>query len=614
MKEERSISSRQRQRRYASSLREELQRKPQKLEENKSLNSLDLSKETSLDQNPEKSRDSPGIREAPYPKETLQKGNIRQRENTAKQKKGKAKKEPDSKKLRFDDESPIPDEKSFLKKKKKHGQFAKDRVTDAAILMKNHVLSDSEDDSASLDAYHALQMSGEKGFVKSNAYLKSKREKKQRLKHERQVNSSRLHFEETGQRKKDPKAFQKKKLKKDYAAAFRGKQTNKAAAKAAGKRTIGKKAKEAVINFIKAHPGGIVAGGVILLLFLLFLSGFGAFGSMFMQSGSAIMESTYLSSDEDIKAADEAYKKLEAQLQSQVDNIESEYPGYDEYQYQVDEISHEPYSLISYLTAKYGNFKIADIESVLTELFQEQFTMQVNETVEIRTRTVTKTGTRTVTDPVTGETTEESYDYEDTEEYEWHILHIQVTNKGMDAIAHEKLNEDQRNISQIYQASLGNRSYLFGETISIGNPAGGGMSYEVPPEALSDDRFKNMITEAEKYLGYPYVWGGASPQTSFDCSGFVSWVVNHSNNGWNYGRLTAEGLRNVSTYVSKEEAKPGDLIFFQGTYATKGASHVGIYVGNGMMIHCGNPIQYASINSNYWQQHFFCFGRLPSQK
>ena len=210
-----------------------------------------------------------------------------------------------------------------------------------------------------------------------------------------------------------------------------------------------------------------------------------------------------------------------------------------------------------------------------------------------------------------GEVTTEEYEYEVEVEYEYNILNIQVTNKGLDAIAYASLNDDQKRHYQIYQASLGNRSYLFGDRILVGNVAGGGMSYDIPPEALTDERFANMIHEAEKYLGYPYVWGGASPSTSFDCSGFVSWVINHCGNGWNYGRLTADGLRGICTYVSPGDAKPGDLIFFQGTYNTTGASHVGIYVGNSMMIHCGDPITYANINTVYWQSHFYTYGRLP---
>ena len=347
--------------------------------------------------------------------------------------------------------------------------------------------------------------------------------------------------------------------------------------------------------------------GIVLMFFI---SGMGTLSSLIGEAGGAIVESTFLSSDEDIYAANNQYLSLEAGLQSQINRIESTYPGYDEYRYQVDEITHEPYSLISYLTAKYGDFTISDVQSELTRIFQKQFKLKVEEETEIRTRTVTKTGTREVVDEETGEVTYEEYEYEEEEQYEWHILNIKLTNKGMAAIAMEELNSDQKSYYLTYMATLGNRSYLFGDSLIAGDPSGGGMSYEIPPEALSDEKFARMIREAEKYLGYPYVWGGSSPETSFDCSGFVCWVINHCGNGWNVGRITAEGLRNRCTYVSPGEAKPGDLIFFQGTYNTSGASHVAIYVGNDMMIHCGNPIQYTTINSNYWQQHFYCFGRI----
>ena len=374
--------------------------------------------------------------------------------------------------------------------------------------------------------------------------------------------------------------------------------------------SVAAKAKSVVTTFAKKNTAVIATGGFILVVFVMFLSGLGTMGTMISQTGGAVVESTYLSSDEDIYAVDEAYADLEAALQSQVNSIETTYPGYDEYRYQIDEITHDSYALISYFSAKYGDFRAADVQSEIQGLFNQQYSMRVWDETETRTRTETRTGTREVTDPETGATTTEEYEYEVEVEYEYHILNIQVTNKGLDAIAYESLNDDQKRYYQIYQASLGNRSYLFGDRILAGNVAGGGMSYDIPPEALTDAKFANMIHEAEKYLGYPYVWGGASPSTSFDCSGFVSWVINHCGNGWNYGRLTAEGLRGICTYVSPGDAKPGDLIFFQGTYNTSGASHVGIYVGDGMMIHCGNPIQYASIETNYWQQHFMCFGRL----
>ena len=399
------------------------------------------------------------------------------------------------------------------------------------------------------------------------------------------------------------KVAQKKRIKKSYANALReqartGRQVSNTVSKAAefGAKAIrgtAGKMKDVALSFMKRHPGVIAALIAVMLFGVVIANCFGFFGTMLGEAGQIFMGSTYLSSDDDIKNADTLYESYEEELQKQVDNIESDYPGYDEYRYQVDEISHDAYALASYLTAMYGNYKFDDIKDELLTLFREQYVLTINEIVEKRTRTV---------DNGDGTTSEE--------EYNWYVLEVTLTNKGMDSIAQERLNDKQLSLYKTYQSSLGNRSYLFGDAITAGNPAAGGMSYDIPPEALADEGFARMIEEGEKYLGRAYVWGGSTPQSGFDCSGFVSWVVNHSGNGWDVGRSTAEGLRNRCTYVSQSEAKPGDLIFFEKTYNTAGASHVGIYVGNGMMMHCGNPIQYTSINSNYWQSHFLAFGRL----
>ncbi|MDO4647889.1 MAG: C40 family peptidase [Eubacteriales bacterium] len=226
--------------------------------------------------------------------------------------------------------------------------------------------------------------------------------------------------------------------------------------------------------------------------------------------------------------------------------------------------------------------------------------------MEIRTRTETRT--ETSTDPETGEETEEEYEVE--VEYEYYILNVTLTNKGISMVARSSgLSDNQMERYDVLMETRGNRDDLFGD-VSFAVPGGEYTDYDIPGEALTDERFRKMITEAEKYLGYPYVWGGASPSTSFDCSGFVSWVINNCGNGWSVGRLTANGLMGVCDIITKSSAKPGDLIFFQGTYDTSGASHVGIYVGGGMMIHCGNPISYASIETSYWQQHYYCMGRI----
>ena len=288
------------------------------------------------------------------------------------------------------------------------------------------------------------------------------------------------------------------------------------------------------------------------------------------------------------------------------------HPGYDEYNYFLDEIGHDPYQLAAYLTVKFGDYTRSEVQTTLHTLFDLQYELQLEEEVETRYRTETRTGTTTSTDPETGELIEEEYEYEVEVPYEYHILNITLRNKNLGHVITKSggMDEDQAERYAILLQTKGNKDYLFADDPYVAT-SDEYLDYQVPGEALTNERFANMIREAEKYLGYPYVWGGSSPSTSFDCSGFVSYVINHCGNGWNVGRLTANGLKNYCTVIRSEEAQPGDLIFFQGTYNTSGASHVGIYVGNGMMIHCGNPISYASINTSYWQQHFYCFGRIP---
>lgn len=299
---------------------------------------------------------------------------------------------------------------------------------------------------------------------------------------------------------------------------------------------------------------------------------------------------------EDLQKAVGGDTALENDLRSQVDNIESTHPGYDEYRYALDEIGHNPYELAAYLTVVFEDYTREEVQAELVRLFEEQYDLELDEEVEIRSYTTTDEDGNT-----------------STVYYEYRILNVTLTNYGLgNVIASSRLTAEQWERYKVLLETLGNRSYLFGEDVSSA-PGGGGeyTDYDIPGEALTDTAFANMVREAEKYLGYPYVWGGSSPSTSFDCSGFVSWVINNCGNGWSVGRQTANGLKNLCDIIPPSEAKPGDLIFFQGTYNTSGASHVGIYVGNGMMIHCGDPISYASIETNYWQQHFYCFGRIP---
>ena len=481
-------------------------------------------------------------------------------------------------------------------------------------------LHEAERDNSGVEAAHAAEAAGEGTARIAIHHVEKQRakpyQKVSKLESKAEKVNTRLLFEQAAEKQPELRkkginqAYQKHRLKKKYQEAYKATKSGKAAVDSVGAAASSgaSKAKNAVVNAVKNNKGLIAAIAGILLIVILLMSALGSCSAMIGEGGGGVMTSTYLSSDNAITTTNDQYGSMESALQSQLNSIESAYPGYDEYRYTVDEITHDPYALVSYLTAKYGNFTYAQVQAELQSLFNSQYTLSVSETVEVRYRTETRTGTSTHTDPETGESYEEEYEYEVEVPYNYYILNITLTNKGLDAVVTPLMTEEQRKSYQTYQASLGNRSYLFGDSILTGNPAGGGISYEIPPEALEDADFRAMITEAEKYLGFPYVWGGSSPSTSFDCSGFVSWVINHSVGS--VGRQTANGLLGCCTYVSPGEAKPGDLIFFQGTYNTSGASHVAIYVGDNMMIHCGNPIQYASIATNYWQQHFLCFGRL----
>ena len=410
---------------------------------------------------------------------------------------------------------------------------------------------------------------------------------------------------------------QKKAIKKEYAAAKAGKNTasttasaSKGAGKATGKAAQGaKNITEKVTEFCTTHSKAILlvlAGG---LFFMIICSMFSSCTAMFQGGAQVVLGTSFTANDEDIIGADNDYKALEAALRNKINNIERTHSGYDEYRYDLDEINHNPYELAAYLTVQFEDYTRSEVQSTLQRLFDQQYELTLTEEVEIRTRTETRTGTTTWTDPETGEVYEEEYEYEVEVEYEYYILNVKLENIGLNrVIGSSGMSEDEMERYAVLLQTNGNRPDIFGDDIYA--VTGEYTDYDIPGEALTDTRFARMIREAEKYLGYPYVWGGSSPSTSFDCSGFVSWVINNCGNGWSIGRLTANGLMGVCDIIPRSSAKPGDLIFFQGTYDTSGASHVGIYVGNGMMIHCGNPISYASIESSYWQSHFYCFGRI----
>ena len=390
----------------------------------------------------------------------------------------------------------------------------------------------------------------------------------------------------------------KKKAQRKYYQHEAQKNTEKAGRKA-GQETAKavKKAAEVVTHTVQSAVK-VVAENPIVLFFLLMMLLVAILAAVvttvsFTLTGGTIdisTAATFTAEDDDILQVEADYKGKEEELRKKIDNIETDYPGYDEYRYNLAEINHNPYQLAALLTVLYEDYTPEEVSAKLQDIFDKQYKLTLTPSTETRTRTNSD-----------GE----------TEEYEVKILTVTLINNTMQAaVDAEGLDEDQKARYDLLMETLGNKSYLFGDD-QYSNPMPGEyQDYQVSAEALTDEKFGKMLHEAEKYLGYPYVWGGSSPSTSFDCSGFVCWVINHSGNGWNVGRTTANGLRSHTTKVSPSEAKPGDLIFFQGTYNTAGASHVGIYVGDGKMIHCGNPIQYASVNSNYWRTHFLEYGRI----
>lgn len=396
---------------------------------------------------------------------------------------------------------------------------------------------------------------------------------------------------------------QKQAIKKQYAAAKRTGQTAGTAAKAAENtaRAAKKTAEETkkAGGFVWRHRRGFGIAIVLFLMVCAFANGLSSCSVLLEGGLSGVAGSTYPCRDEDMLGAEDAYAQMEADLQYELDHYESLHSGYDEYHYDLDEIGHDPYVLMSILTAYHqGEWTLSQVQSTLAMLFEKQYTL--TETVVVETRYRTETST----DPETGETTSEEVPYD------YYICYVTLDNFDLSHLPVYIMGEDQLSMYAVYMATLGNRPDLFPQgQYPNASSREDYLDYDVPPDALEDEVFAAMLKEAEKYLGYPYVWGGSSPSTSFDCSGFVSWVINHS--GWNVGRLGAQGLCNICTPVSSANARPGDLIFFKGTYDTPGVSHVGIYVGNGMMIHCGSPISYANINTSYWQSHFYQFGRLP---
>lgn len=504
-------------------------------------------------------------------------------------------------------------------KPKKPGNLAAD-----ALSAKAHqsVRNADQDNNSGVEAAHFTEGSVE-GAARAGSrfqYGRKLRQYKKLERLEKKANKDAVDSIFAERMKSDPQAGsnlfsrwrQKQAIKKEYAAAKAGAAAAENTAAGTAKAAQGTASMtEKAFQFVQSHSHIIIGIAAVGLLVLVIAGSVSSCSVLINGGGNVVLGTSYTAEDEDLKGVETDYTKLEDKLRKQIDRIETDHPGYDEYHYNLAEIGHNPYELASLLTVEFENYTRSQVQARLQSIFEAQYELKLEEKVEIRTRKETRVGYRY--NPITG--TGHTYTYQVTVQYEYKILNVTLLNRGMDYVARNSgLTDDQLERYEVTLECRGNRDDLFAG-IAFATPDGAGSSgeyqdYDIPGEALTDEKFRKMITEAEKYLGYPYVWGGSSPSTSFDCSGFVSWVINHCGNGWNVGRQTANGLMGKCVIIPKGEAKPGDLIFFQKTYNTSGASHVGIYVGNGMMIHCGSPISYASIETSYWRQHYYCMGRI----
>ena len=504
-------------------------------------------------------------------------------------------------------------------KPKKPGNLAAD-----AISAKAHqsVRNADQDNNSGVEAAHFSEGSAE-GAARAGSrfqYGRKLRQYKKLERLEKKADKDAVDSIFAERMKSDPQAGsnffsrwrQKQAIKKEYAAAKAGAAAAENTAAGTAKAAQGTASMtEKAFQFVQSHSHIIIGIAAVGLLVLVIAGSVSSCSVLINGGGNVVLGTSYTAEDEDLKGVETDYTKLEDKLRKQIDRIETDHPGYDEYRYNLAEIGHNPYELASLLTVEFENYTRSQVQARLQSIFEAQYELKLEEKVEIRTRKETRVGYRY--NPITG--TGHTYTYQVTVQYEYKILNVTLLNRGVDYVARNSgLTDDQLQRYEVTLECRGNRDDLFAG-IAFATPDGAGSSgeyqdYDIPGEALTDEKFRKMITEAEKYLGYPYVWGGSSPSTSFDCSGFVSWVINHCGNGWNVGRQTANGLMGKCDIIPKSEAKPGDLIFFQKTYNTSGASHVGIYVGNGMMIHCGSPISYASIETSYWRQHYYCMGRI----
>ena len=470
----------------------------------------------------------------------------------------------------------------------------------------------SEDDNVGVEAAHKMEQTVESGgrLVQSAHRAHQLKPYRAAIRAEKKLERANLDALQKKAEIDSPtsnpvsKWQQKQAIKKQYAAAKHNQAAQTTAKAAENTAKAAKKAAEKAEKagkYVWEHRRGFAIAAAILLMLAFLLNGLSSCSVIMDGVGSGIAASTYPSQDADMLGAEAQYCEMEAELQRYLDTYESTH-DYDEYHFDLDTIEHDPYVLISIITALHqGEWTLDEVQGTLQMLFDRQYILTEDVVVETRYRTETDTWT-----DADGNTHTDTYQVP----YDYYICTVTLENFNLSHVPVYIMSEEQLGMYATYMATLGNRPDLFPGSGYIGKYVEGSYTdYDIPPEALDDEVFDAIIKEAEKYLGYPYVWGGSSPSTSFDCSGFVSWVINHS--GWDVGRLGAQGLCNICTPVSSANVKPGDLVFFTGTYDTPGVSHVGIYVGNNMMIHCGDPISYANLNSSYWQSHFYRYGRLP---
>ena len=470
----------------------------------------------------------------------------------------------------------------------------------------------SEDDNVGVEAAHKMEQTVESGgrLVQSAHRAHQLKPYRAAIRAEKKLERANLDALQKKAEIDSPtsnpvsKWQQKQAIKKQYAAAKHNQAAQTTAKAAENTAKAAKKAAEKAEKagkYVWEHRRGFAIAAAILLMLAFLLNGLSSCSVIMDGVGSGIAASTYPSQDADMLGAEAQYCEMEAELQRYLDTYESTH-DYDEYHFDLDTIEHDPYVLISMITALHqGEWTLDEVQGTLQMLFDRQYILTEDVVVETHYRTETDTWT-----DADGNTHTDTYQVP----YDYYICTVTLENFNLSHVPVYIMSEEQLGMYATYMATLGNRPDLFPGSGYIGKYVEGSYTdYDIPPEALDDEVFAAIIKEAEKYLGYPYVWGGSSPSTSFDCSGFVSWVINHS--GWDVGRLGAQGLCNICTPVSSANVKPGDLVFFTGTYDTPGVSHVGIYVGNNMMIHCGDPISYANLNSSYWQSHFYRYGRLP---